>query len=79
MNPIQIAAAGVCVTLWSSEAELRPKSCVAHLGQQVALPPGVVADVHSSSYRPSLALTMYHEDQCHGCSHFFSLPTLNSG
>ena len=79
VNPIQIATAGVCETLWSSEAELRLKSRVAHLGQQVALPPGVVADVHGSSYWPSLALTMYHEGQCHGCSHFFSLLTLNSG
>lgn len=70
VNPIQIAAADVCVTLWSSEAELRLKSRV------VALPPGVMADVHGSRYRPSLALTMYHGDQC---SHFFSLLTLNSG
>lgn len=79
VNPVQIATAGVCVTLWSSEAELRLKSRGACLGQQVALPRGVVADVHGSSYRPSLALTMYHGDQCHGCSHFFSLLTLNSG
>lgn len=79
VNPVQIAAAGVRVTLWSSEAELRLKSCVAHLTQQVALPPGVVADIHGSSYRPSLALMMYHGDQCHGCSHFFSLLSLKSG
>lgn len=53
MNPAHVATAGIHMTLWSPEAELRQQSCVPGLGQQVVLPPGVVADLHGSSYGPS--------------------------